>query len=285
MALLGCGSDRSRAPGTPRSSSSDAGAGLSDAGRTDAGLADAGLADTGLTDADSGATDPDGGAPDAARDAGDPDIGTLDGGAGRGPCPTHIGFDRVGRSWTSKSTAAYEAQNNAQWTMQSNLTSIQDRGGFYEVQLTFTQAITAADYSSSSDGTIVYRCDTDGLWIVEQNSNSQTLTQGMVISSTSNVVYSPPLHTHIHSPTPGQSFSGQSLQASSGVSNGTPYNSSSSISHTTTVDGRQSITTPAGTFANAIQMTTDWGQGGTSQYYAEGVGFVSGPTSELVSYR
>lgn len=286
LSILACDSrPRSRSVGTPPGTTPrDAGPFVPgrDAGpAVDAGFVDAGFTDAG-TPRDAGRNTPRDGGDGMIRDA-----GTRDGGEAPSPgaCPSYVGYDRVGKEWTIASNAAYEAMNEASWTSTSEILSIQDNGTHSIVQARYVQTITAATYSSTTNGTITYRCDSAGMSIVEQSMLTNTVTSAGTTTSDIDVTYAPPLLFVVPNPQVGRSFSASSMQTTSGVSAGQPFMNSSTIQHTTTFVTPRTITVPAGTFSNTVGLSVNWGTSQNTSWYEDNLGLIADDTSELRSYR
>jgi hypothetical protein len=251
--------------------------------RTDAGTSDAASKDASVLDGG----DRDGEVPDREieEDGGFSDGGLSDGGIASGPCPDYIGFRQIGQSWTLESNAASEAQNGATWTQRIELVAMEDRGDHFEVRTSYHQEMIGSSYTSSTDGTVSYRCDSSGYSILRQSFDSTTTTSGGSTFTTAQVDYAPPLLLGTSNPQVGDSWSTSSLATTAGTSNGTPYSNTSNISSVSTVLGPGSVTVPAGNFPSTLRIHVDWGSSSNILHFVEPIGLVADDYSELASYR
>ena len=279
LGALACDGARPRPSGNPGSitptPTPDGGvrppadAGFDDAGRpVDAGpLPDAGFVDAGDGRADGGRT--------------------TDGG-GNGSCPAHLGLREVGQRWTARSTAAYQAQYQLQYTTTSELVSSTEVDGATEVVVTLVQDVSGTPngqvYSAHSEGRTVYRCGAEGAALALSTFVTSGVSGETPFTSDSQTTYDPPLFMAPHDPFAVGSWSGASDQTTAGVSNGQSYSNTTPVTRNATALGRTPYEVPAGTF-DAIVIHVDWGNSEALEHYAEGVGYLGSETQELVSYE
>ncbi len=232
----------------------------------DGGVVDAGSRDGGARDGGGG-----------ARDSGPRDGGPSGGGA----CPDYLAFDRVGREWTMRSTVAGE-QTGVMTTTTQSLVLLADRGDHYEVVIESQIGQTTASSTIITDATYTYRCDAGGAWLEHLTQNSQGTAGDQPFSSTNTTTYSPALLVAPANVQVGASFSTVSSVRSMGLSNGTPYDSTTEITHGGTFETVGTVTVPAGTFSDTVRIRH---AADRAADYARGVGFLTDGYTELRTYR
>jgi hypothetical protein len=198
-------------------------------------------------------------------------------------CPSPSGFDELGRTWTRSYTSAHAAatDESGQWTERVATYDVQDDVVNVVIHTDAAYEIPDfEDYTASLDAT--YRCDADGLWLLSQFTSFSYVFNGNPREGTVDLVYTePPLLL----PADAGRGSSWEIRARGDVTSTPPGDTTSfTVQTTATIASTAVINVRAGEFpeALAIDYTTD--DVTTTEYVADGVGWILTADDELVAY-
>jgi len=215
-------------------------------------------------------------------DGSNPDSGSDgSGSAAEGLCPAYAGLGGVGTSWDTSTSKTYEARTGISQDVHREVTAI-DRGATTIITVVATTNTVGEDSTSTAVATSTYACDDDGAWLQSVHTETEGVSAGMPVESSSDSTYAPAWLEMVWNAEVGTTWMAASTITTTTV-NG-PFDTE--LSQTFEVTGTDSASTAAGEFD---VLVFSWSGGGASGAWlgdAE-VGTIpdSDASVELVAYN